>query len=167
LLSIIRDLIKQITYLFVSFLEWQGRTPIALKKIKDPAQSDSIKAESKILYTLAHPNIVIFYGLFKQENDLFMALEWVQGGDLKNLLEEEGARLLNAEEPTISIANMLEMLQDVAAGMAYIGGINPPIVHRDLALRNLLYSQNMATGKLQIKVSDFGLARQTEVIYQV
>jgi serine/threonine protein kinase len=51
-------------------------------------------------------------------------------------------------------AFFLLIQQDAAAGMAYMHGSNPVILHRDLKSDNLL-----VTSDWQVKVADFGLSR--------
>jgi len=100
--------------------------------------------EAKSAATLQHPNTVqvIEYG---QEGDLyFIAMEYVDGLDLKELLTEMGA---------FPSEVALLVLRDVCRGMeaAHARGI----IHRDIKPANL-----MITTRGQVKVMDFGLARE-------
>ncbi len=60
------------------------------------------------------------------------------------------------EDPTIEVEEMIKMAKQAAAGMAYLE--TKKIVHRDLALRNLLVNSS-ANSKYVVKVADFGLSR--------
>ena len=54
--------------------------------------------------------------------------------------------------------DLINFAYQIAAGMAYLSGIG--IVHRDLACRNILVDE----GKV-LKITDFGMSRETEEIY--
>jgi serine/threonine protein kinase len=71
---------------------------------------------------------------------------------------------------------LIDMARQAAAGMKYLGNTlttpvtNPiseanHVVHRDLALRNLLVTGGGSEGKWIVKVSDLGLSRAVESSY--
>src|SRR4051794_3672031 len=72
------------------------------------------------------------------------------------------------EEKGITTLDMIQMARQAAAGMAYLGiqifvnfsdlEESKHIIHRDLALRNLLVNSTANT-KYEVKVADFGLSR--------
>ena len=69
----------------------------------------------------------------------------------------------NASDPYIQLGRLTPMdlpsfSFQIAAGMAYLSSIG--VVHRDLACRNVLVSADKA-----LKISDFGLSRETEDMY--
>jgi len=76
-------------------------------------------------------------------------MEFLSKGSLDTFLEIEQQR--------IQVADLLSMARHAAAGMAYLEERN--IVHRDLALRNLLVAVGEGNERLTIKISDFGLSR--------
>ena len=51
---------------------------------------------------------------------------------------------------------------DIARGMAFLHGMMPPIVHRDLKSPNILMTINPKTGRYRAKVADFGLSRSLD-----
>jgi len=55
------------------------------------------------------------------------------------------------------------MAKDTAEGMIYLNEKN--IIHRDLALRNLLVGLGSEKSKFTIKVSDFGMSKMTSEEY--
>jgi len=55
------------------------------------------------------------------------------------------------------------MAKDTAAGMLYLGEKN--IIHRDLALRNLLVGSGTDKSRFTIKISDFGMSKITSEEY--
>ena len=54
----------------------------------------------------------------------------------------------------LTTRDLLEMCVDVARGMKYLSEMDPPIIHRDLALRNLLLGSSVInnTQKRVVKV---------------
>ena len=99
--------------------------------------------EAKSVARLSHQNVV---AVFDQGSDgpfLYLAMEYVPGRTLKELLRERGRFT-----PTAALDTMTGVLDGLAA--AHASGI----VHRDVKPENVLLT---ADGRL--KVADFGLAR--------
>eukprot|EP01119_Soliformovum_irregulare_P016104 TRINITY_DN462_c0_g1_i1.p1 TRINITY_DN462_c0_g1~~TRINITY_DN462_c0_g1_i1.p1 ORF type:complete len:299 (-),score=77.09 TRINITY_DN462_c0_g1_i1:76-888(-) len=106
--------------------------------------------EVAILESLAHPNIVGYYGIARIGSENYMVMEYANGGSLRSYLHEH---------TDVAPLDFLEWILDVAFGMEYLSQRN--ILHKDLALRNLLIASD-ETGKSTILVSDFGLASSLE-----
>ena len=99
--------------------------------------------EAKSVAKLSHPNVV---GVFDQGSDgeyLYLAMEYVQGRTLRNLLSERGHLA-----PQEALDIMVPLLSGLAS--AHESGI----VHRDVKPENVLL-----TADFRVKVVDFGLAR--------
>eukprot|EP01119_Soliformovum_irregulare_P017099 TRINITY_DN502_c2_g1_i1.p1 TRINITY_DN502_c2_g1~~TRINITY_DN502_c2_g1_i1.p1 ORF type:complete len:788 (-),score=134.62 TRINITY_DN502_c2_g1_i1:13-2376(-) len=122
-----------------------GRRKVALKKLNQ-MQSEQMQKEANILESLAHPNIVGYYGIAVIDEQQYMVMEFANGGSLLSWLHQHR---------DISQLTFLEWILDVANGMEYLS--NRGILHKDLALRNLLMASD-ETGTASILVSDFGLA---------
>ncbi|MCA9073596.1 MAG: serine/threonine protein kinase [Planctomycetaceae bacterium] len=102
--------------------------------------------EMAILKKLKHPHIVQYYGGSTSNNQRFYAMELVKGGSLETLIKKKGpVDWEKAVEYGIQIAQALEHAH--AAG----------VIHRDLKPANLLL-----TSKGVMKLSDFGIARDTQ-----
>jgi len=126
--------------------EWKG-TIVAAKKLLDKAGLDEFMKETEVLSKLIHPHIVQFFGIYTdRENFQYMITEFLTLGDLLHYIR-------NKEDLEVSV--LVDMARQAAEGMAYLA--EKKIVHRDLALRNLLIRDS--NQKVIVKVSDFGLSR--------
>jgi len=129
---------------------WNGTTPVALKKLKSKEQIQEFAQEAKVLLSLNHPNIVRCLGLHtSQTGDQYIVMEYLSNGSLDAVLKTES---------NLKIGDLLIMSKQAAAGMLYLE--QQKIVHRDLALRNLLVAHEASN--YTVKVSDFGLSRKIQ-----
>ena len=97
-----------------------------------------------------HPHIVEAIIYREIEGQPFLFLEYVDGGDLQNLLAREG---------TLFLPQLLAFAQQVCSGMQYVHTveISPAqigVIHRDLKPSNM-----MLTKRAEVKITDFGLAK--------
>jgi serine/threonine-protein kinase len=104
---------------------------------------DQFFAEAKTAGMLSHPNIVTIYDAGTDHDLSFIAMEYLQGYDLK-----EHAR----EDNLLSIREVIGLIADVADALGYAHGKG--VVHRDIKPANIMYLDNK-----QPKVTDFGIAR--------
>ena len=120
----------------------------------DQAFIDMFIDEAKLSVQLTHPNIVQIFDFGKIEGDYFIAMEAVEGKDLKSLLRRQ-AKL--GEHMPIEIACVVA--HQAAKGLHHAHersdsvGLPLNIVHRDISPSNLLISYEG-----QVKVADFGIA---------
>ncbi|KAH3764245.1 Tyrosine-protein kinase Src42A [Pelomyxa schiedti] len=137
---------------------WQGTTPVALKELK---ANDSVAFlnEVHLLTQLRHPNVVAYFGIYRQVDRIFMCTELIPGGNLLSYLRQHG--------PSLSVYDLCIIGKEAAAGMVYLSSRG--VVHRDIAARNLLVKQEVHG--FNIKVADFGLSvlgqhsRQTQATF--
>jgi serine/threonine protein kinase len=103
--------------------------------------------EARFTQQLTHPNIVRCLDSGQTENHTpFMVLEFVDSGDLKDLVERRSG---------LSEGIALAILYQVADGLAEANRIH--LVHRDIKPPNIFVS---ADGRARL--ADFGIARSTE-----
>jgi Tol biopolymer transport system component len=110
--------------------------------VEDPERLGRFKREAHLLAALNHPNIAAIYGLEEADGKPFLALELVEGEELKERL---------ARGP-IPVDEALEMAKEIAEALEEAH--NKGIVHRDLKPANVKLTPG---GK--VKVLDFGLAK--------
>ena len=100
-------------------------------------------AEARSIARLSHPNVVTVYDQGADGRILYLAMEYVPGRTLRDLLSERS--VLRPREA-------LDILEGVLAGLAAAHAAG--IAHRDVKPENVLLGGNHS-----IKVADFGLAR--------
>ncbi|MCB9557178.1 MAG: serine/threonine protein kinase [Deltaproteobacteria bacterium] len=110
--------------------------------------------EAQIALSLAHGNIVQVFDFGEVDARYFLAMEYVHGPNLDQLLDRlrEGGRLL-------PLAAALYITTEICRGLDYAHGFTTPqgeqhiVVHRDISPHNILLSYNG-----QVKLADFGIA---------
>jgi serine/threonine protein kinase len=122
--------------------------PSAVKVLRqrwtsDKASIEAFYQEGRVGQTLRHPNIVRIDEVAGHDSVHYIAMEFVEGGNLRDFLHIRGGRVERGE----GIRMMLEALN----GLAY--ALGQGVTHRDLKLTNLL-----ASTQGTIKLVDFGLA---------
>ena len=111
--------------------------------------------EARIAATLRHQNIVQVLDFDKVDDTLYLAMEYVEGHDLREVLNEARLR----QEP-VPLPVALRITIEVLKGLEHAhrrtdpGGRKLGIVHRDLTPNNILIS---CEG--EIKIADFGIAK--------
>ncbi len=114
--------------------------------------------EAKIVVQLNHPNIVQVYELGCEEGDYYIAMEYVSGLDLKQILRQSPAQKI-----TIPLGVSLTVISEILAGLAYahskedVSKIPLEIVHRDISPQNILVGFDG-----RIKLTDFGIAKAAQ-----
>ncbi|HEX2643251.1 MAG TPA: protein kinase, partial [Thermoanaerobaculia bacterium] len=133
---------------------------VAIKKILPHMtdNSDFIEMfvdEAKLAAQLSHPNIVHIYDLGRINRDYYIAMEYVDGKDLRSLLN--AARRRNLPLPpglALLIAARLAGALDYAHRMRDFEGNEMSLVHRDVSPQNVLL-----TYEGDVKLCDFGIAK--------
>ncbi|XP_038066679.1 angiopoietin-1 receptor-like [Patiria miniata] len=146
----------------------RGRvTEAAIKTLKD-STSDAAMDFKAELQTMAgikpHLNIVRLLGACFHEGILYVALEFLPNGNLRDYLRSTRPKQKGAGDSTdlaspLTSSNLLKFGTDVAKGMDHLSKTG--IIHRDLAARNILLAEDLTA-----KVSDFGLSRGEDIYVQ-
>ena len=110
--------------------------------------------ECRLMSTMRHPHIVQFLGVCFLDGSRLPALVMERLlTSLHDLLEPDGApqRETKAYFP---LCLKCSILYDASCGLAFLHGLNPPVIHRDLSARNVLVNSAMVA-----KIADLGMAR--------
>src|SRR5690554_5933926 len=114
-------------------------------------------SEAKIAVQLNHPNIVQIYDFGKVDDDFYLAMEFVDGLDLSEVID-----LCARTDSSLSIGEAVYIVSEVAKGLHYAHnrldeyGRELTIVHRDISPQNILISVDGT-----VKIVDFGIAKAT------
>src|SRR5690348_8934441 len=121
-------------YVALKLLARAGRTPEA---------RDRFLREARAAAALQHPSIVTIYDLGESDEQLYIAMELVDGHDLSSLIA--------LHEP-LALERKLDVVIEVLQGLSYAH--ERGIIHRDIKPSNIRLASDGA-----VKIMDFGIAR--------
>jgi serine/threonine protein kinase len=110
-------------------------------------QNVSLLKEAQLLASMSHPNIVGVLTAEKQNDVLFIVMEYVPGETLEELIVREGV---------LDLAKALDFSCQICNAIDHAHGAG--ILHRDIRPGNMLISENG-----MLKVGDFGTSRYLEI----
>jgi len=111
--------------------------------VADPDRKRRFLQEARVASKLNHPNIVTLHDMGSDGGVDYLVMEYVAGKTLKQLIRSEGLPISEAGGYAIQLAGALAVAH--AAGL----------IHRDIKPANI-----MVTDDGQVKILDFGLAKQ-------
>jgi uncharacterized protein (TIGR02145 family) len=131
--------------------DFKFQTNVAIKVLnKEFIHNDNIRkrfiAEARNMYKMSHPNIIKVTDLIDEGETVAFVMEYIDGETLKEYLDKKGK--LSEKKIKALFAQMLE-----AVGYVHEQGL----IHRDIKPSNF-----MITPKGQIKLLDFGIAKNTD-----
>jgi serine/threonine-protein kinase PpkA len=100
--------------------------------------------EGRIVASLHHPNIVTIYDIGLSGDELYISMEYVQGGDLKQRMESH-----------VSPKIALDIVSKIGSALSSAHTHN--VIHRDVKPANILFRENGTP-----LLTDFGIAKQTD-----
>ncbi|REJ84735.1 MAG: PEGA domain-containing protein [Acidobacteria bacterium] len=128
-----------------------GRT-VAIKALRTDtdltdARRDELQSRFELEFqsagTLSHPNIVTIFDVGQEDDVAFIAMEFVQGQTLDQMLRSGD---------TITFEEICDIADGLCAGLDFAH--QSGVVHRDVKPANI-----MLTGQGQVKITDFGVAK--------
>lgn len=136
------------------------RKQVALKRLhphvaKDPSMVQSLVHEARLASHLSHPNIAQTYDLGKVGDAYFIAMEYIQGPTLGQLLRKSMAAGGSVPIPiALSILGQICDALDYAHNLCDERGEPFGIIHRDVSPSNIIISSAGV-----VKLIDFGIAK--------
>ncbi len=118
-----------------------------LDKVNSTAVADMTQRfidEGRIVASMHHPNIVTIFDIGMAGDELYISMEYVQGGDLKQRMESH-----------VSPKVALDIVEKIGSALGSAHAHN--VIHRDVKPANILF-RNDGTPLL----TDFGIAKQTD-----
>ena len=121
---------------------------VAIKQIPvDSKNKKHVIKEIELLKNLEHPNIVIYYNYLKEEDNIYIIMEYLEGGTLKQYIEKSSQ---NINE---DIAR--EIIKQLLNALSYLHYLCD-ICHRDIKPENIMFPEKNNIS--YIKLLDFGLS---------
>ncbi len=123
---------------------------IVAYKVLPPAVRESPKIlenflqEARVAASLNHSNIVTVFDTGKNDTDLYITMEYVDGVTLKEYLDQRSP---------IPIPELVRIAKQICLGLDYAHNTN--VIHRDIKPANIMLTKAQKT----VKIMDFGLAK--------
>jgi tetratricopeptide (TPR) repeat protein len=127
--------------------------PVAYKVLPDsfkenPQALANFQREAKAAAKLNHPNIVTVFDTGEQDGRYYIAMEFVDGTTLKEIIRRRGV---------ISPAGIMHVMVQLCEALAYAH--EQKVVHRDIKPANAMWTRDK-----KVKIMDFGLAKLVEEV---
>ena len=119
----------------------QGRINTELRRMAE--------SEIKIMEDLqSHSNIVKVHEHFIQDNVCWLFVEFCDLGNLSSYLRDN---------QSVELFEKIKIMHQSASAVAFMHNQNPPIIHRDIKLDNIMMKRER--GDDVVKLTDFGLSK--------
>ncbi len=136
---------------------------VAIKRVLPQHRSDAdfvrnLLDEARLARRVRHPNVVRVLTAGKNGDDIYLAMEFVDGSDLYQLVDrsKKNARAVPIDVAVRIVAEACAGLH-AAHGAVDASGRHVPVLHCDVSTQNILVS---VTG--EVKLTDFGIAKAME-----
>ena len=127
---------------------------VALKVMLNEVSEDDDFAkrflrEAQLAASLSHPHIVPIYAMRKENGQLFIAMEYLPGGDLKDLISKG-----------ITVKDTLTIMEKIISALHYAH--SKGITHRDIKPDNIVFRESG-----EPVLTDFGIAKASDAATQL
>jgi serine/threonine protein kinase len=143
------------------FLGEQADKVVAIKMVqpqysKDEAFKTMFMDEIKVTFGLLHPNVIQTYDYGLNKGQLFVAMEYCDGRNLKEFLDKLKERkfVFPVEISTYIISQACQGLYYAHTFRDKLTGTEANIIHRDISPHNIMLTYDGA-----VKIIDFGIAK--------
>jgi serine/threonine protein kinase/N-acetylneuraminic acid mutarotase len=125
---------------------------VALKLVtpalaRDTSFRERFKRESMVAASIDHPNVIPVYEAGEEDGALYIAMRWVEGTDLREMLDRGALEPSRAARFVSQAANALDAAHERG------------LIHRDVKPANILI-----TGQDHVYLTDFGLTKHASSI---
>jgi serine/threonine protein kinase len=138
---------------------------IVIKKIlqhlsEDPEFVEMFEDEAKIAARLTQANIVQIYELGEVDGTLYIAMEYIEGRNLRDITRAASGKGLH-----LPVEQCVMIMTEVLKGLDYAhrktdsSGVPLSIIHRDMSPQNIILSYEG-----EVKILDFGIAKAASKI---
>ncbi|XP_015821288.1 serine/threonine-protein kinase Nek5 isoform X2 [Nothobranchius furzeri] len=109
-------------------------------------EKEASKKEVTLLSKMKHPNIVSFIASFQERGNLYIVMEFCDGGDLMKKINMQRGLLFSEDQ-------VVDWFVQICLGLKHIH--DRKILHRDIKAQNIF----LTSGGRKAKLGDFGIAR--------
>lgn len=108
---------------------------VAIKRVLDLDQKKvrTFLREINTMAHLSHPNILRLVGIAVSTNDSYLLTDFIERGSLFDIIHDKKR---HRDRKTITWPSAIKILRETAEGMAYLHGLDPPFIHRDLCVHS-------------------------------
>ena len=116
-------------------------------RYKTEKQRQVVMKEIKLLENLHHPHVITYFNSFRENNNFYIIIEYINGGSLEDLLIDN-----IKQKKVLSEKLVWDLLVQALSGLLYLHE-QRKIIHRDIKPDNLLLDSEG-----HLKISDFGVS---------
>ncbi|GAV71706.1 Pkinase_Tyr domain-containing protein [Cephalotus follicularis] len=141
-----------------------NQVTVAIKKLDPDAFQGfrEFRAEMETLGKLRHKNVVKILGYCATGLDRVLIYEFMERGSLDQWLHDTSSDVEASKQQLVSRSPLpwdtrVKVCSGIVDGLAYLHGLDTPIIHRDIKASNVLLDI-----EFEAHIADFGLARRID-----
>ncbi|XP_028328653.1 receptor-interacting serine/threonine-protein kinase 2 [Gouania willdenowi] len=131
--------------------DWRTTVAVKCLRLDGPLgnrERNSLLKEAEILHKSRFNHVIQVLGVCNQPEFFCIVTEFMSNGSLDMLLHEKDTY------PVVAWSLRVRILYEIALGVNFLHNMNPPLLHHDLKLQNILLD-----AEYHVKVAGFGLAK--------